>query len=192
MRALLLATLILAGCPGKPDNGPDPELTGCATDETWRAFNDVEPTAVVDDTQAPTFTAPMAAVPAATRPVFSWTRTASDPGAPDGTVSHPAGGGFAASPDCSNCCSNFNVGSLTTTHLPPISNDVYDLQITVDGVYTTRVITSLQQWAPSDALWATWKGKSLSIKIFRMTLLKNDPREGPFTRTAPTTFTVGS
>src|SRR3954454_2440735 len=173
MRRLFVIALLLAGCP-KPDNGPDPELTGCATDETWRSFNDVEPTAIVDDAQAPNFTMPAATVPGATRPVWAWTRTASDQGQPDGNVSHPAGGVFPARPDCMNCCTNFNVGSLSTTHLPPISNDVYDLQISVDGVYTTRIVTSLQEWTPSDALWTMWKGHTVTIKIWRMTLLKNE------------------
>lgn len=53
-----------------------------------------------------------------------------------------------------------------------------------------RVLTTLQKWTPSDAVWAGWRGKSLTLKIYRLSLLRNDPKEGPFTPTTPYAFSV--
>src|SRR4051794_11041705 len=118
---LILISLMLAGC-GPSGNGPDPELTGCATDENWRTFDDQEPTGSVSDSSAPVLTAPMsgATVPFASKPILTWTQDPNNAGAPDGDVPH------GASDPCT-----FQMGALTTLHLPPISGNVYDVQFTV-------------------------------------------------------------
>jgi hypothetical protein len=77
-------------------------------------------------------------------------------------------------------------------HLPPISGNAYDLQFTVGGNVVWRVVTTLQEWGPTDATWAAWKGKTVSLKIWRMNLLRNDVKNGPFVSPQPFVFTVGS
>ncbi|HSN31813.1 MAG TPA: hypothetical protein VLU41_03945, partial [Ideonella sp.] len=57
---ILLAGLAIAGCGGSNTGREPDEYTGCGTDETWRAFEDTEPTATVDDTAAPLVTMPAA------------------------------------------------------------------------------------------------------------------------------------
>jgi hypothetical protein len=183
-----LLAVALAGCGDHSGTGREPdEYTGCGSDENWATFSDQEPTATVADAQAPLVTNPAAGatVPFSTKVKVTWQQDPNDVGAPDGDVVYMG-------PGCTDCCPQFNLGSLTTLHLPPISGNVYDLQFTVDGQVAWRVVTTLQEWGPSDALWAMWKGKSVSLKIWRMQVLRNDPDGGPFVGTAPFTFTVGS
>src|SRR5437762_8804172 len=187
--ALLLAGAIsVAGCGSHSGTGREPdEYTGCGSDENWRAFSDQEPTATVADATAPKITAPAAGatLPSATAPKIGWQQNATDIGMPDGDVVH-------SGPSCTDCCPEFNTGALQTLHLPPISGNAYDLQFTVYGKDAWRVITTIQEWGPSDALWATWKGKTVSLKIYRMELLRNDVKQGPYVGTAPFTFRVGN
>jgi hypothetical protein len=76
--------------------------------------------------------------------------------------------------------------------LPAISGDEYDLQFTVGGNYVWRTITTLQEWTPTDALWAQMKGKPVSVKIYRLTVLVNQLKQGPYVAAAPSTFSVGN
>ncbi|MDB4969892.1 MAG: hypothetical protein JWN44_5581 [Myxococcales bacterium] len=186
--AFLAGMLLVAGCTNHTGTGREPdEYTGCGTDENWRAFSDQESTATVADATAPKVTSPAAGatVPSATKPKIVWQQNATDVGMPDGDVVH-------SGPSCTDCCPQFNTGSLSTLHLPPISGNAYDLRITVDGAEVWRVITTLQEWGPSDALWASWKGKTVSFKIYRMELLRNDVKQGPYVATSDFTFSVGS
>jgi hypothetical protein len=52
------------------------------------------------------------------------------------------------------------------------------------------VITTLQEWGVPPATLAGWKGKTVTLKIWRMAVLRNDVKDGPFIATAPFTFTV--
>jgi hypothetical protein len=192
MKTLLLSTLLLAACSGKTTALREPdEYVGCASDEHWRTFDDQEPHATVADATGPAFTAPTAGatLPSATKPIFVWNQDPNDPGmVPLGDVPH-------SGPGCNSCCPEWNTGALTVMHLPPISGDVYDLQVTTDGSVSHRVITTLQEWTPTDDVWSSWKGKTVSLKIYRMTLINNDVRPGaggPFVATRPFTFTVGT
>jgi hypothetical protein len=190
MKMLLMSTLVLAACGGSSALLREPdEYTGCATDEHWRTFDDQEPSAKVSDAMAPSVTAPTAGMLAsATKPVFSWSQDPGDPGQAAGDVPHDG-------PGCNNCCPEWNLGALTTLHLPAISGDVYDLQFSTGGSVTHRVITTLQEWAPTDSLWSSWKQASVSLKIYRMTLINNDlpmfGAGGPFVASQPFRFTVG-
>jgi hypothetical protein len=191
MRTLFIALLFVTGC------GPsavEPEFNGCATDEHWRTFDDQNPKAVVSDAMAPAFALPAAGATIAfnRRIKLAWSRSPSDPGQPDGDVPHPARAPYAASPDCVSCCENFNTGGLATFHLPPISGELFDLQLSSGGKLAHRVLTTLQEWVPEDKLWATWRGKQISVKIFRLTVLKNDLKAGPYTPSKPLEFTIGS
>jgi hypothetical protein len=184
-RALLIAALLGSACGGSGMRDPD-EFTGCGTDENWRTFDDFEGRSTVGDATAPVFTAPAPGpVPASPKPVFGWAQDPNDPGAPDGDVPHVQG------PDCMNCCPEFNIGQLSTLHLPPISGHVYDLQAVVDGAVAYRVITTLQEWTPPDSVWASWRGKTVTIKLFGMQLLRNDLKQGPFVAATASNFTVG-
>jgi hypothetical protein len=187
MKRVLLGLIIAAGAAGCGGDatgaGREPdEYTGCGTDETWRTFSDQEPVGTKDDTQAPVVTAPAkgTTVSAAAVLLMTWQQDPNDPGALDGDV-----------PTDPNSCPEFNRGAIMPMHLPPISGNAYDLQFTVDGTVAWRVITTLQQWQPAQATLDGWKGKTVSLQMWRMSVLRNDVKAGPFTTTEPFTFSVG-
>lgn len=185
MRMWMMLAVCLAGCGHPVGTGREPdEYTGCATDEHWRTFDDQEPTAMVDDSQAPPITAPTSGATLTAPPMITWKQSMADVGAPDGDVPHVNG------PGCDNCCPQYNTGAITTLHLPAISGNSYDLQFLVAGEVVHRVLTTLQAWKPSDANWAKFNGQNVTLKIWRMSLLRNDPKAGPFIATKPFTFTA--
>jgi hypothetical protein len=191
MRIFMFVIFLISACGGGSAALREPdEYTGCGTDEHWRTFDDQEPMAAVSDAMGPAVTAPAPAttVAFAMKPVISWNQDPNDPGQAGGDVPHDG-------PGCNACCPEYNTGALTTLHLPPVSGDVYDLQFSTGGSVTHRVITTLQEWTPPDALWSSWKGQHVSLKIYRMTLISNDVRPGvggPFVASKPFIFTVGS
>jgi hypothetical protein len=115
----------------------------------------------------------------------TWSQDPADTGMPTGDVIHDG-------PMCNDCCPQWNGGALATLHLPPISGDAYDLQFSVGGSIAWRVITTLQEWTPPDGTWASWKGKTVSLRIWRMNLLRNDVKMGPYVATQPFQFSVGN
>ena len=181
--------LCLAACGGDSSES-EPEYTGCGTDESWRTFDDQERLVTPMTTDdSPVVTAPAAGttVPFATPLTLAWQPSANDPGAPDGNVPHDG-------PGCNNCCPQFTRGGIMPEHLPPISGDVYDLRFSVDGSEVWRTISTLQQWTPdpkTDA-WAKMRGKTVSLVLWRMSVLRNDVKQGPFGVGTAVTFTVGS
>jgi hypothetical protein len=188
-RALIVVSLLAAaGCGGGPTHRTPDEYTGCGQDEQFRLLEDAEPTATVDDAQAPQLVAPTSGgtAPFAPKVIVKWNQSAGSPGQPDGDVPYMDGVN-----GCNACCPQFTTGSLTTLHLPPESGDIYDLHFTVDGSYVWRLVTTLQEWTPSDDLWNAWKGKKVSLQIWRMSILQNNPKAGPFVATQPFTFNVG-
>jgi hypothetical protein len=187
----------LAGCGGGTVLPEPNEYVGCGSDEHWRTFDDRELAGQVQTsaTLGPVFTAPAAGATVlfAMRPTVAWMRGQNDPGAPAGDVPYMNG------PGCNMCCPEFNIGGLSTLHLPPISGDVYDLQFSVGGKIVWRTITTLQEWAPpmnppmnQVDPWPSWRGKTVSLKIIRMDVEANDPKAGPYTPPAPFNFTVGN
>jgi hypothetical protein len=193
MKILLVASLVAVGCgPSGPGSIREPdEFIGCATDEHWRTFDDQEPLVKPDDATGPKVTAPAggATLPFAQKPIFKWDLSGTDPGSPPGG-------------DVPSSCSNYNLGGLMALHLPPISGNVYDLQFYANGKIFYRALTTLQEWQPPDTTgysmlpgWASFRGKSVTLKLYRMDLVKNDVRPGvggPFVATQPFPFTVGS
>jgi hypothetical protein len=190
MKRLALSALALAlGCGGSAPMHREPdEYTGCGTDEQWQTFEDNEPLVMPASMTGPVLTQPAAGamVTSATKPILQWNQDPGDPGQNDGDVIHTNG------PGCMDCCPQFNIGALTALHLPAISGDTYDLQFTVGSAYAWRTITTLQEWTPPDALWAQMKGKRVSVKIYRMTILVNQLKQGPFVAPAPSTFSVSN
>jgi hypothetical protein len=183
MRYAIYVTLLLSSCDHH-GAGIEPELTGCATDESWATFDDQEPNVKKDDALGPALTAPTAtALAPSPKPIFRWSQDASTAGQPEGDVPHES---------CNDCCPQWNLGALTTLHLPPISGNLYDLKFSVAGEVVYRVNTTLQAWTPKDATWTSWAGKTVSLSITRLSVLSNDPKAGPYRRTTPYTFTVGN
>lgn len=185
MRVLALIISLAACSTTTPLREPD-EYTGCGTDENWRTFDDQQHNAIVADATGPAITDPDLTAPLTTKVVFKWNQDPGDPGMDVGDVIHDG-------PGCNDCCPEWNIGSLTTAHLPPISGDVYDLQFSLGGSVVYRVVSTLQEWTAPDALWSSWKGKTISVRIYRMSLLSNDVRPGvggPFTATHPFSFSV--
>jgi hypothetical protein len=185
MRAIgLCFCLALLGCSSSPTHREPDEYTGCAADEQFLTFDDAEPTATVSGSMSPALTQPTsgAAVPFSPKVTLQWSQDANDPGTGVGDVPYMS---------CNGCCPQFNMGALTTLHLPPISGDAYDLQFFVDGAYVHRAITTLQEWAAPDALWQSWRGKTVSIKIYRAQLLVDALKGGPFVAPQPMTIKVG-
>jgi hypothetical protein len=183
--ALLTFLIAAAGCTNSTTGREPDEYTGCGTDETWRTFQDQEPTAMVSDAMAPQITMPAAgaSVSASSSVVLAWQQDPADPGMVGGDVPHDG-------PACVSCCPEYNTGSLTTLHLPPISGSAYDLQLSVDGKVAWRVITTLQEWGVPAATLSSWAGKTVTLKIWRMAVLRNDIKNGPYLATAPFTFSV--
>jgi hypothetical protein len=182
------ALLLAGGCGGSPSHREPDEYTGCGSDEQWMTFDDNEAMATVSSAMGPALTSPAAGatVPSSTKPILTWDQDPNDPGMSTGDVVYVDG------PGCMGCCPQFNPGALTALHLPPISGNEYDLQFTVGGDYLWRTVTTLQEWTPTDALWAQMKGKSVSLKIYRLTVLVNQLKQGPYVAPAPFTFSVGN
>jgi hypothetical protein len=173
----------VAGCGGGAASTREPdEYTGCGTDEHWRTFDDQEPAAKVDDSLAPAMTAPVggATVPFDPKLELTWQQ-------------YPGSAGSATG-DVDTSCPQFALGGLTPQHLPPISGDVYDLQFSVAGSVVWRVITTLQEWSADDKLgtWASFRGKTVSLKAWRLPVLRNDPKDGPFVAAHPFVFSVAN
>jgi hypothetical protein len=187
-RALIGLVFLAAGCNNATHREMD-EHTGCGEDEQYRLLEDGEATVVIDDAQAPQMTDPAdgATVPFSPKVIVRWNQSPSSPGQNDGDVPYMNGVN-----GCNDCCPQFTPGALSTLHEPPESGDIYDLQFTVNGSYVWRLITTLQEWTPTDDLWATWQGKHVSLKIYRMAILQNNPKSGPFVAMQPFTFTVGN
>jgi|GEM_PF-2714900 len=198
MRKLAVLTFVstvfgLCSCnhPAGTQREPD-EYVGCSTDENWVTFDDQEPSAVVSDPQSPKLVSPTATTfTVAQKPVFTWQRTATEIGAPLGDVEHPGLNPDLGNPNCNDCCPGWNKGELATFHEPPLSGNVYDLQLSVDGAAVShRALTTLQEWTPPDGVWASWAGHRVALKMWRMSLLQNAAKEGPFIAMTPYQFQV--
>ncbi len=170
-------TLGVQACSGGPSIPREPdEYVGCATDENWQTFDTTPDT--VSDAQAPLITAPNAnaSVSGTAPPTFSWQVSSTIVGTPAG--------------DVAMSCAQWNEG-FTELHLPPISGCVYDLQLSYDGVVQHRVLTTLQQWTGSAETWQKMEDHHVSLVIRRMTLVDNEPQDGPYIPTAPADYSVG-
>jgi len=175
--ALAVTLFVCAGCPHYLGPREPDQYDGCASNEHWVTFDRVEKAATVDGTRAPWFTAPAAGatVPGAPSPRFAWQPSPSATGRDFGD---------ATCAQCTIC------GQLAAQHLPPITGTVYDLQLTVDEAIEWRVLSTLQVWTPPDDLWASWRGKQVSLRAWELPLDDNQATMGVFTSASPLVFEV--
>ena len=191
MRFFLACSLFasLTGCGQSPVTLREPDTyLGCGTDENWRTFDEQERAGLVktDDAQAPRFQSPAqsgSTIAFAAKPTFTWQPTPSLAGKMNGD---------ATCMDNCTLCNGMMPCALCGQHLAAVNGDDYDLQFSVGGAVVYRVITTLQYFTPPDDLWASWKGKSLSLAMVRVHLKMNDIDEGPFSAQRPLSFSVGN
>jgi hypothetical protein len=160
---LLLALWVPAACGGD-DDPCEPAYGGAATDEAWRAIVDGESRIVVGDPMAPVFTAP-------------------DPGA------RVAAGGVPPRITWTSPIAH----KRARPHLPPVTDDVYLLGITVPGrVCPLSMLTTGLDWQLTASQWAelTAAGGQMSVRIVSAYLSENRITEGPFSPAGPLLFTV--
>jgi hypothetical protein len=176
----LVACVVCGGCGGAAAHRAADEYTGCGGDEQYRLLEDAEdaaPNLQPDLVNAPQMTQPSdgATIAFADKAIVQWNQSPTSAGAPTGDVPYMDG-----TANCDACCPQFNSGALTTLHLPVQTGDIYDLHVSVDGAYVWRIITTLQEWTPPDAQWADWKGHTVSIDFYRMTISANIQQFGPY------------
>jgi hypothetical protein len=179
----------LVSCSGSSDPCGEPLYEGGATDEAWRTMVDGEQRAEVNATKAPTFATPSQGQvfdksdPA---PRFSWASPLAKGPAPQ---SHRRD---AQHPFLERILSFFV--STAHAHAPPVTGDVYYLQIDIPGQSCPlRVLTTQLEWQVDDESWDLLKaaaGKTLSVRILSAYLTENRITEGPYQPPAATTFQV--
>ena len=180
VRFAFVGALTVAGCANAQQHRAADEYTGCGGDEQYRLLEDAEdaaPGLQADLANAPQMTMPAvgATVPFDPKTTVKWDQSPTSAGQDTGDVPYLDGVN-----GCDACCPQFNAGALTTLHLPVQTGDIYDLHVFVDGNYVWRVITTLQEWAPPDTQWSEWKGHTVSIDFYRMTINANIQQSGPF------------
>ncbi|MFO0749733.1 MAG: hypothetical protein U1F43_29295 [Myxococcota bacterium] len=170
-----LALALVSACSdeAEPDpNGdcPEPAYGGKASDEAWRAILDALPTAEVGSPHAVTLTSPTeGAVLSADGgpPTFAWTSPIALDIAPSGRVPR---------------------------HLPPITDDIYYVQIGVAGEdCAIEALTTELGWTPDAAAWAKLQaaaGKALTLTVTSAYLQENVVAEGPYQLAAPLHFSL--
>lgn len=188
---LVACVAVVSGCGGAQAHRAADEYTGCGGDEQYRLLEDAEdaaPNLQADLVNGPQMTAPVdgATIAFANKAIVQWDQSPTSAGMPTGDVPYMDG-----SANCDACCPQFNSGSLTTLHLPVQTGDIYDLHVSVDGAYVWRVITTLQEWTPPDAQWAAWKGHTVAIDFYRLTIAANIQEAGPYL-SATYGFKIGS
>ena len=182
LRWLVVTLAGVAACGVTPVKTREPDqYDGCGSDESWPTFDTQEGAAMIDDTRAPLLLLPTAGatLPSAQSPRVAWQVTPSDAG-------HDFGD--ATCEQCSLC--GTSSAPIGEDHLPPITGDAYDLQFSINGTVVWRVITTLQVWTPPDGQWSSWRGKTISLRAWRMPLADNAPSPGAFTASAPLVFSV--
>lgn len=155
---------------------PD-EYVGCATDETWRLFDEVS--ALVDDADAdaPLVLSPADGAHVAASPLdITWQDTP--------TIVGQTAGDVAAT------CPQWSQG-WSTLHLPPISGAVFDLQVVKEGVVVHRVLTTLQEWTASADTGKKLAGSTVQLVLHRIVVVDNARQAGPFATTTPWSLTMG-
>lgn len=185
-----VAVFAFAGCPAEDDcNAIEPEYAGAATDETWRVMldarstaeetTDVEVVVPTDGEEIPQGNDP---------PSFAWESTLqvsmlelphfSSPRA------RPKRGLFD---DVAQL-----VFPVAHAHQPPITSDLYFLEIDVEGrACPVSALTTLESMIFSDTDWdeVTAAPGEKTLNILSAFVTENRITEGPF-KAKPVTFSV--
>ena len=185
----IVGSILAMGCSTAPPTLREPDTyEGCATDENWRTFDEQQNAGLVkvDDAQAVSFLPPVrdgASVPFANKPTFKWQ--------PSPTLTGKMNGDATCTANCT-LCGGMTPCTLCGEHDPPVSGDDYDLQFSIGGMVVFRVLTTLQFFTPSDAVWGSFRGKTVSLVTTRMHLKVNEVDEGPYRATKALTFSAGN
>jgi hypothetical protein len=168
MRRSAVAFLFFAAACGAGDPCGEPKYAGNGTDEAWRTMVDARARVTAGGAQAPSFTTPaegQVLAKAGGPPRIAW----SSP-----LARKPAG--------------------VRAPHLPPVTDDVYLVEITVPGQECpVDLLTTNLEWQLSDAEWAVVAAAapgSVSVHLIGAYLLENRITEGPFSPAAPLTLRV--
>jgi hypothetical protein len=171
----------------------EPAYAGLATDEAWLELLDARVDATEGD-GAPTFTAPEAdvVVDAAKAPTFTWDsplKLAST--SPHALPSPVIGPWRRPAPSWLDRVSGL-VLPKAHAHEPPITSDVYLLEVDVPGrTCPVAAVTTELSFAFDDEGWAAIVdgGGARTARLLAAFLTENNVTEGPFVA-APRAFTV--
>jgi hypothetical protein len=189
--ALVLAA---ASCSNDDDPCGQPIYGGDATDEAWRTMVDGEDRAQVGDPNAPAFTLPTEGqvfASSAAAPRFTWT-------SPIALGPKPPSSTRFASVHRSRRSWLDAISDLLIpkayAHLPPVTGDIYYLQIDVPGRECPyRVLTTNLDWQIDDQAWSLFRGaagQTITVRMLSAYLTENRITEGPYAPAAPRTFSV--
>ena len=183
-----IAALAFAGCPAADPCAADVLYTGGGTDEVYATMLDAKSRAT-SDPQGPAITAPTAdeKLPAATPASFTWT-----------SPIHVASLFPRVAPHVRHTPSLFDrltsvVIPSAYAHEPPVSSDVYLVEIAVPGAQCPVTVVTTDLDVTLDA--AHWQeltaaaGKDLTLSITSAYLQVGRVQEGPY-KADPVTFQV--
>lgn len=185
MRALLLASVLLAACA--TTECPEPRYDGKASDEAWRSVLDAEKRARFDAAKSPHFTTPTAGatIPASPEPVLRWNSAIAQ-------VSRPSGAKLAhRARSWPQQLSDLLVAPAYA-HLPPVTGVVHLLRIAVPGKACPMEIltTDLEAKLSLTDAQSLAIGKPVSLTAFGVYLEENRVTDGPFSLEKPLEFSV--
>lgn len=181
------ALLALAAACGEKEPGTEcgePLYGGEATDEAWRTLVDAQGQPA-DSSQAVALSAPTAGQTYSTTdapPTWRWT-------SPLASLL-PSPGPLPARRSVLAWLGNL-VLPTAEAHLPPITGDIYWVQVTVPGRQCpVEMLTTHLEWTLDSATWDTLRGavdQDLSVQVTSAYLVQNKLREGPYRLAAPVT-----
>ena len=166
-RALLLLCGLTFACG--EDDGPcgQPRYTGAATDEAWRTLVDARGQ-VTSGPMSPTFTAPA-----------------------QGSVVPSSGTAMRLT--WSSPLARKSQG-IRAPHLPPVTDDVYLVEITVPGeMCPIDLMTTQLEWQLDADEWDAVKAAApgtVSVNVIGAYLIENRVSEGPFAPATPLSLMV--
>jgi len=207
--AVVVAVVVLpAGCAPPDCNTLEPAYAGEASDEVWRELLDARADAV-EGGDAAVFTAPAADAVAgpASSPTFTWDSPLdlAHAGRPSSTTSarDEARAGALRAPRRARPTDVFDrlaawVLPAAHAHLPPVTDDVYFLEIDVPGRCPVGALTTGLSFAFDDAGWrnvvdpdgdGVVDAGARTARLLSAFVTENNVTEGPFLAT-PLAFTV--
>jgi hypothetical protein len=192
--AALTASTLGAGCGSEDCSAIEPAYVGAASDEAWRVLVDARADASSTG-DVPVFTAPAAdtVLSARTSPVFSWDSPLRIAAASAPTVAPrrrgPAGG--LEGPFRAVAALVF---PAARAHLPPVTGDIYLLEVDVPGRCPVAGLTTADlsfTFASSDWEAIAAGGGPRTARLLSAYLVDNRITEGPFVA-APLTFSIAA